>query len=347
MKSMDATGDYEALTLIEGCLVIQPLDIWPGLGIFPVDDSRHRVGIAAVMDDVLATNDWGVRVGTSTWLDREAGNLPLALVQYIIPASTSTEAILFSRVLVDLVIDALALRRGAAATPLVTVMRRRGGDRVEAPFVVESGARQYGGNLLGGVLSGESVDDLSKLLNSAGDPLVRLWLGARRGIATERDSMFCIHRWWNLVEAIATAKGAPVEQVNDFDGTAILHPGSGRPFRTSAKVGLVFAHARNALVARHVSNTSFVAHSNNLWDFVVAWYGFRNAVAHHGTFDPTNQALHQWWWFDETRRAHEWDKQRLDGFPFEVRQLGDLLVEWEIEGRSDDKRRPGAEADNS
>jgi hypothetical protein len=93
---MQAGRWYEALTLIEGCLVTKPMDVWPGLGVWPVDDARHRLGIATVMDDILARNDWGVRVGTSEWLTRESRNLPLALVQHTLPASTSIEAILYA-----------------------------------------------------------------------------------------------------------------------------------------------------------------------------------------------------------------------------------------------------------
>jgi hypothetical protein len=103
------------------------------------------------------------------------------------------------REFVDLIISALALRRGAAAVPLVTVLRRRGGDSEEAPFVVESRAPLYRRNLLGGVISGEDPAALGRLVAAGLDSLVRLWLGARRDIASERDNQFAVHRWWNLI----------------------------------------------------------------------------------------------------------------------------------------------------
>ncbi len=55
----------------------KPLDIFPGLGIWPVSDPRHQLGIATVMDDILATEGWDVRVGTPEWLTQDRNNLRL------------------------------------------------------------------------------------------------------------------------------------------------------------------------------------------------------------------------------------------------------------------------------
>jgi hypothetical protein len=331
MDLVTIPGDFEALTLLEGCRLSAPLDIWPGLGIWPIADPRHRLGIAAVMDEILANAGWNIQIGTSDWLRGETANLPLALVQLVLPVDNVDDARIQSRVFVDLVIAVLALKRGAAATPLVTVLRRRGGGPDQSEFTIESRAPLYRGNLLGGVISGEDPADFATALSAGMNPLVRLWLDARRDLATERNPEFAVHRWWNLVEALASSREREVHPVTDFDGTPISWPGTRKSFDTTRQAGLVFMHVREMFEQRQIHEGSFVAHSDNLWDFVVAWCGYRNAVAHHGTFDPADRRQERWWWYEQTTQAYKWAKTKPGGFLREVMKLGDLVLNAEIE----------------
>ncbi len=330
--------DYEALTLIEGCLVTTPLDILPGLGIWPVADPRHRTGVALVMDRILEQAGWDGRVQNSDWLAQEHGDLPLAVVQQTLPAASREEALLHARIGLDIVLGILALRRGAAGIPLVTVVQRRDEDGNREVEAITTLRRRYRGNLLGGVISGEDVDDLGELFVASQDPLVRLWLLERWNIAAERDRSYELHRWWNLVEGIAASRGRPTEPVVDFSGSPLLWPGTGKAFDTSRQAGLVYAHIREMLTRRSIHERSFVAHSDNVWDLVVAWCGFRNAVAHHGQFDPGNPNQARQWWYRQTRAAHEW-QQAGGRLIQQVAELGDLLLSYEVDYRTTRPRR--------
>lgn len=336
---------FEAVTLIEGCLVTTPLEFYPSLSVWPVGDARHRTGVAAVMDSLLEENGWDLGASSLAGLRSDGTDLPLAVLYHGGVATDLADAYTYNQVAADLVLSALSLKRGASGTPLMTVVRVELDDGVVRYFS-RSMARPYTGNLMGGFLSGEDVDDLRRVLEATQDRLCLLWLNACRDLRGDRDPVFRIHRWWNLVEGIALSRSLPKRPVVRSDGAEIKWPKTGKPFDTGRQVGAVYMHIRDRFDERNVSERGWGPKGSSLWDVVAGWCGLRNAIAHYGYFDGSNKVMKEQWWFPAAKQLWAWHTDGTSSILSSIEALGELVLDWELDHRRGHDPEPVPSSDS-
>lgn len=277
------SGRYRAIVLAEGIRLTTDLRV-PGLEIRRLMDSTRGVDVAEILNAVLAQLAFGVRVTPESWAKEHEGRRPtIVVVAEDVRADIASDAARTVASAADDVLGLLALQRDAAPTILAGMVESVG---VDPPRVSGwSGVPHYGGNLLGGFISGESQSDLVGLYQGLqGDDVLRLWLALHRDALAEERWDFRFFRHFNLLETMARrvlGEGAPVV---GFDGIPIIG-GDGKPVTTSTAAGKVFA------LLKLWSERSQSAEMNlatpgaaSLWEEVQVWVGIRNAVAHDGAY---------------------------------------------------------------
>lgn len=279
------SGRYRAVALAEGIRLTTDLRV-PGLEIRRLTNSTRGVDVAEVLNAVLAQLSFGVRVTPEHWAKEQEGRRPtIVVVAEDVRADTASDAARTVAKAADDVLGLLALQRDAAPTILAGIVESVG---VDPPEVFGwSGVPHYGGNLLGGFISGESQSDFVRLYQGLqGDDVLRLWLALHRDALAEERWDFRFFRHFNLLETMGRRVFGEREPVVGFDRNPIIG-GDGKPVTTTTAAGKVFA------LLKWWSETSKSAEMNlatpgatSLWEEVQVCVGIRNAVAHDGAYRP-------------------------------------------------------------
>jgi hypothetical protein len=214
-------------------------------------------------------------------------------------AATHEEALRLAHDKRDQLLDLMALHRQSSGVSFATVVQKLG-DPISARYDDTrflSEAQSYGGNLLGGFISGE---DQHTLLGhdraTAADPFLALCLSLYRDAESENDADFAYFRYWSVLELIASERVVVNSPVTDFSGQPILV--KNQQARTSHPHGRVYELLKRHMQTRNSAEQNFVGPpSTSLWEEVGVWYTFRNATAHHGGFrvDDPNQQSQPWY----------------------------------------------------
>lgn len=279
------SGRYRATVLAEGIRLTTDLRV-PGLKILRLSNSTRGLDVAEILNAVLAQLSFGVRIAPALWAKEQEGRRPtIVVVAEDLRGDLASDAAGTVAGAAGDVLGLLALQRDAAPTILAGVVESIG---LDPPQVSAwSGVPHYGGNLLGGFISGESQSDFVRLYRGLqNDDVLRLWLALHRDALAEERWDFRFFRHFNLLETIGRrvfGEGAPVV---GFDGNPIIG-GDGRPVTTSTAAGKAYA------LLKWWSETSQSAEMNlatpgaaSLWEEVQVWVGIRNAVAHDGAYRP-------------------------------------------------------------
>jgi hypothetical protein len=265
----------------------------PGVEILPLTAAAEGLDELQLLKRLLAELGWpSQHVNTEWWRQTASSQRPwTAFLMGSIWATDHNAAAQIAWQERNRLVDLLALNRGASGRPLATAVEQRRGDEV-GPWRVYAEQPGYGGNLLGGAISGESQRGL--LVQDAGvrsDPLLALCASLYREGRAERSADFAYFRWWSLLETLSGARlkaGAPVDRL---DGSRW----PGRYNTTSYAAPRVYAFVAKALAG--FDETSLVAPAANLYDAVRAWYARRNATGHYGGFVPQDPRQRSQRWY--------------------------------------------------
>ncbi len=279
------SGRYRAIVLAEGIRLTTDLRV-PGLQIRRLTNSTRGVDVAEILNAVLAQLSFRVRVAPEHWAEEQEGRRPtIVVVASDVRADIESDA---ARTVAGAAVDALgllALQRDAAPTILAGMVESVGDDppRVSA----WSGVPHYGGNLLGGFISGESQSDLVRLHQGLqGDDVLRLWLALHRDALAEERWDFRFFRHFNLLETMGRRVFGEGEPVVGFGGNQIIG-GDGKPVTTATAAGKVYALLKSWSDASQSAEMNLATSgATSLWEEVQVWVGIRNAVAHDGAYRP-------------------------------------------------------------
>jgi hypothetical protein len=189
----------------------------------------------------------------------------------------------------DELIAVLGLNRGARGRPVGTVVEQRQGDDSIRHRVYVEDAR-YGGNLVGGFVSGEDQAGLlTQQVAMSADPLLRLCVDLYSEALADPSPDARYLRMWSVLETLSGSRLENGQEVQRLDGTAWPD----QPGTTSSAAPRVYQLIADHLRARGVDESSFVAPAPDLYQAVRAWYARRNATGHYGRFilgDPQQGA---------------------------------------------------------
>lgn len=307
------SNEFRIIMFIERLLLTHPLRV-PGLQMTLLIESWQPVqksfGFGAsdeleVINMVLRDWNWTSpqqTVEPSSWRESNSRNRPVVLMH--IPrifATSPNHALWLAHNKRDRLLELLAFRRNALGVPFATAIQQLDSTtRQYTDLRVYPEVEQYRGNLMGGFLSGEDQSGLMadyKIMQS--EPFLSFVLYLHAEAQAEKDLDFAYFRYWNLLETVASEHIEPGTPVTNFDGKQILK-GDGKPFDTGGARGRVYELVKRGMQEHGQSEeTHQEAHdlSLSLWNAVHVWYGFRNATAHHGGFNPDdpNQQRQPWY----------------------------------------------------
>jgi hypothetical protein len=317
--------EHRVVCAVERLLVTTRMRL-PGVEVLPVAHRPRGEEQHAMIDALLAQVGWPTRVNLQTWGDHVEPSRPwTAIVCVPVWAPTFEEAAALAWSARDEIIAVLGLNRGARGRSVATVIEQRQPDDSIRHRVYVEDAR-YGGNLLGGFISGE--DQAGLLAQQAAmhaDALLRLCVDLYSEALADPSPDARYLRLWSLLETLSGARLPNGQAVQRLDGTAWPD----QPGTTSAATPRVYQLIANHLQARGVDEGSFISPASDLYEAVRAWYARRNATGHYGRFvvgDP-RQASQGWYGrAHQTAAAAGAPDQWLMGF----QQATASVLQWEL-----------------
>jgi hypothetical protein len=305
--------EFRVLMFVERLLLTGLLRV-PGVRLAPLVETgqtvRRSFGLGSsdeldLINHVLRDMGWmdpQASVDPSWWRDKSSQSRPVVLMHAPrVFAANSNHALQIAHNRRDRLLRLLAFHRNSSGIPFATVIQMldpRTGNYTDAQVYFE--VEQYKGNRMGGFVSGE---DQSLLLaddrTTRSDPFLGFVLHLHAEAQAEKDLDFAYFRYWNLLETVAAERVERGTPVTNFYGDVIL-TGGGKPFTTNGARGRVYEMVKRGMQARGCGEDLYQQArdlSLGLWDAVYAWYGFRNATAHHGGFNPDdpNQQRQPWY----------------------------------------------------
>lgn len=289
-RSAAGSIEHRVLCAVERLLVTARMRL-PGVEVLPVAHRPRGEEQRVMIDALLAQVGWPTRIDPQGWGDRVEPSRPwTAIVCAPVWAPTLEEAAALAWSARDELIAILGLNRGARGRPVATVIEQRQPDDSIRHRVYVEDAR-YGGNLLGGFISGE--DQAGLLAQQAAmhsDALLRLCVDLYSEALADPSPDARYLRLWSLLETLSGARLQSGQPVQRLAGTAWPD----QPGTTSAAAPRVYRLIADHLQARSVDEVSFVSPASDLYEAVRGWYARRNATGHYGRFvvgDPRQAAM--------------------------------------------------------
>jgi len=329
---------YRAVGVAEGCMISGDLHLSPGISLHPVEGGVLREAERLLVNEVFKQVHVPAQFAPEQWHINAATNRAVVVaVLHEFPAPAPEAAALGARATIGRILDVLALHREATSRLIATAVARLDGANEPAVF---NESPTYRGNLLGGVISGEDASALNDdLVATFRDPVLALWLGMSRDATSEPDPEFAVARWWNLIEAMATARQAQGLVAVDFAGQP-LRDQKGRPFTTDKTQARVHEHLRRHFKQHNLGEESWILSDANspgtgsLWKTLGGWLGLRNAVAHYGCFDPSSSEQRNQGWFQDALDARALDLSKGVHYQrYRIGELARLVLRWEIDAQ--------------
>lgn len=269
-SSIDGLTRFRTAYVVENLFITQRLDSRHGT-VHPLSPAVHSADLRIAVNTALTMLGWPTRANDATWEANMRRN-DLAVIEFPeIWASDWDDAYRKSVREAERYMSAIAYLRHAAPQ-LVMVVLERDGRPITSKM--RSLRNPYKGNLVGGFIAGERqsqflITDLTLETDHKAALYVSLYLDAQR--ETQPDSRF--FKLWSVLETVATNNVAPGQPVTLEDGTP--WPNGETTANAAPKV---FELARNAGLAA----TAWPG--GDLYSFLRAVYGRRNATAHYGRF---------------------------------------------------------------
>ncbi len=175
-------------------------------------------------------------------------------------------------------VSLLALTRGASGDWFAVAVHDR---RRLMTWLREEG---YGGNLLGGFVSGEEPPWLrERLAGLRSDPRALLYTRLYREALGESDPEQRCARMWSILEQLARDRGIVGAPMTNWQGSPVLNRHGQQRTATEAE-DFVGELLRQVLMPRQVGEDTFAAGltRGSLSEQVPIWYRRRNCVVHGG-----------------------------------------------------------------
>lgn len=345
--------EFRVLMFVERLLLTQPLRV-PGLQLTLLIESWEPVqrsfglGASDEVDLIVGVlQDWhwiGSRDSIDpSWRERNARNRPAVLMHAPrVFATTPERAIRLAHEMRDRLLELLAFHRNSSGVPFATAIQQL--DATTGRYTdlrVYPEVEIYKGNLAGGFLSGEDQSGLLadyKAMRS--DPFLSFVLYLHAEAQAEKDLDFAYFRYWNLLETVASERVEMGTPVTDFAGEQILKA-DGKPFDTGSARGRVYELVKRGILDHDQSEETHYEGRElclDLWDAVHVWYGFRNATAHHGGFNPDDPRQQQQSWYkaavEAQRKGAHPSGYRSDPYFGYLKAVTVDVVRWVLESGS-------------
>lgn len=177
------------------------------------------------------------------------------------------------------------------------IEQRQPDDSIKHRIYVEDAS--YGGNLLGGFISGEDQGQLlAQGAAMRSDPLLRLCVDLYAEALADPSHDARYLRLWSVVETLSGARVPAGQTVMRLDGTT--WPGS---HSTTDAAPRAYALIASVFGPGSVDESSSVAPASDLYEAVCGWYARRNATGHYGRFDPTDARQQAQRWFARAQQT--------------------------------------------
>ena len=145
---------YRAVLIAEGVLVTQDHRV-PGLSLMRVQNSMRGADLEAIVNSALTQLNFGSRIAAGSWVQQYRQRKPtLVLSINEIRASTANEAGTAALQAADRLLTIMSMQRGSAGSLIGGVIEAKSDP---AENLLWLGVPPYGGNLLGGFISGVSA----------------------------------------------------------------------------------------------------------------------------------------------------------------------------------------------
>ena len=181
----------------------------------------------------------------------------------------------------QLICDLLAVQRGARPSIIGMVLISLNNNESWFGLNMQS----YGGNLLGGFLSGEDPQFLEySIQKSENNEKIQLYFSLYNEANKEDRIEFKYFRLWNILETIARSKNYIGQDLLDWQGNIVKNTrGVNRKIQNDAKE-LVFELIREVFTSSSMSNSTFAMGLNQglIDEMIPIWYRHRNCVVHGG-----------------------------------------------------------------
>lgn len=285
--------EHRVLMALERLLITTPLRL-PGVQVFPVEARPTGEEQRQMIDHVLAEVGWATRILPETWAEHVSPSRPwTAILCGPVWATDMEQAAALAWEIRHDLIALFGLNRGARGRPVATVIeQRQPDDSIKSRWYVEDA--RYGGNLLGGFVSGE--DQTSLLVQHAAlnaDAVLRLCVDLYAEALADPSADAQYLRLWSVLETLSGARYPVSQPVRRLDGTA--WPGSSNTTHFAApRVYQLIAHV---LQQGQIDEQSFAGPASDLYEAVRAWYARRNVTGHYGRLDMTDSRQQAQGWF--------------------------------------------------
>ncbi|WP_371671941.1 hypothetical protein OG985_32585 [Streptomyces sp. NBC_00289] len=288
------TGDggskeYRVAFLADGVLNTRSLYI-PGVVLFPVNASTRGSDIPEMFNSLLAQSGWPSRMDPTKWIAEYSRRRPVVVaVAASVKAGSGGSAIQYVRDRVQSFLHLMSLLRGAEPQLISAVAEIRDPLGEWKPELAWIDGAPYGGNLIGGFISGEDQHSILASWDAIeADEKIQLWISLYSDSLREQRWDFKWFRLFNLLESIGLERYGDTSLVKDFSGAVIQKPDNRnilRNVKTKEARGKVYQTVRDASVLASVAESSFCANTGeSLWDVARIWTDVRNAVAHEGGY---------------------------------------------------------------
>jgi hypothetical protein len=303
--------EHRVLCVIERLLIGTHYRL-PGVHVLPVprrpdgtdqfsllNEFTKDIGWNTVSEPAISLDEWKQRV------ERERPWTAIACPSVF--AADFADAARLAREQRDLVIAVLGLARGARGRPVATVVQQRQpDDTINVEWFLDDGF--YGGNLLSGVMAGESQRALlADVSGMEADPLLAVLVGLYADALSDPSADARYLRLWSILETLSGARVAASVPVTLLDGSPF--PGGGT---TSQAAPRVYKFLADRLLADGWREAVLASPASSLYEAVRAWYARRNATGHYGRFDMSDPRQSQQSWMQwaqlTTIRPGEWDR---------------------------------------
>ena len=302
---------FKVLMFVERVMLTRPLRV-PGVQLLPLRTGDRPAGNAStdeanVISGVLWQLGWQVSVDAEGWVQATSRERPITVMH--VPrvfAASEEEALYLARQKRDRLLDLMALHRGSYGVPFATAVQPLTGSQEEryaaTRFYPE--VESFEGNMLGGVVSGESPKvwlDHDRAVIS--NPFVALCLSLFKEAQGETDLDFAYFRYWNLLEVIAYDRVEGGVPVLDFEGRELRE--GRKKATTSGAQGRVYELLKRVMLRRNYVERHFGRPlPEGLWDAVQVWYACQNAAAHYGKFRPEDPVQRDRPWYSLALKAY-------------------------------------------
>lgn len=238
----------------------------------PTNSGLTRHDENSFVNEFLKNNtSTNVRFEVTKEIDsQERASNPVCLVHFpAILAASKEEAFEYCRNVVETLLLALALSRESAGEIFECVIYSHDTGRSDK-LILSNG---YKGNLLTGVLAGESPEILGGYLKGlTNDSMGRFLADLYKAAWREVDPRYMYIRLWQILELMADQRGFDSKDVLvDYDGNVIFDE-EGRVRYSVGAVNTVYRLLKEASWGQ----------SEQTWRFVNVWFSFRSAIAHYG-----------------------------------------------------------------